>query len=75
MTPVRRLLLDLANAGLLMEVRRPAEPASHRLETPALLAVNAEAHGEDEKPVVWTPPGGQRARLVIEVRWKIKVVR
>ena len=73
--PLRRLLPDLGNAGLLMEVQRPAEPDSHRKEALTLQAVNAHAHDEHEKPFVRTPPGGQEARLAIEVRWKIKVVR
>ena len=56
-------------------VQRPAEPELHGKEATALQAVSALDLDERGKPFVWTPPGGQEARLAIEDQWKIKVVR
>ena len=73
--PLHRLLPDLANAGLLRMVQWPAEPASPNMDAIGLHVRVARAHDEHTNPFVRTPPGGQEARLAIEVRWKIKVVR
>ena len=65
--PSRRLLPDLGNAGLLMEVQRPAEPDSHNMEAPTLHVVSAQDLDERGKPFVWTPPGGQEAHFATDI--------
>ena len=73
--PSRRLLPDLANAGLLRMVQRPAAPARPNMDAIGLHVRVARAHDEHTNPFVRTPPGGQEAHFATDILRSGKLVR